>query len=104
MGLSQSVDVRRRSQTCLAMNLATYLSCHLSALRDGINATRRSLLNSNKFVCPDCGRQIGGRGHVHFGHSYSFAAGYVCVLLATLAGIRLAHFSYVQRTGNTVVC
>ena len=35
-------------------------------------------------------RQIGGRGHVRFGHSYSFAAGYVCILMATLASIRLA--------------
>jgi hypothetical protein len=34
--------------------------------------------------------QIGGRGHVRFGHSYSFAAGYVCILLAALARIYLA--------------
>ena len=48
-------------------------------------------------------RQIGGRGHVRFGRSYSFAAGYVCILLATLASICLAQFSYVERSGNTVV-
>ena len=35
-------------------------------------------------------RPIGGRDHVRFGHTYSFAAGYVCILLAALAGICLA--------------
>ena len=48
-------------------------------------------------------RQIGGRGHVRFGHSYSFAAGYVCILLAALADICLVQLSYVERPGNAVV-
>ena len=47
--------------------------------------------------------QIGGRGHVRFGHSYSFAAGYVCILMAALAGICLAQLSHIQRTGSAVV-
>ena len=44
-------------------------------------------------------RQIGGWGHVRFGRSYRFAAGYVCILVATLASICLAQFSYVERSG-----
>ena len=40
--------------------------------------------------------QIGGRGHVRFGHSYSFAAGYVYILMAALAGICLAQLSQVN--------
>jgi len=40
--------------------------------------------------------QIGGWGHVRFGHSYSFAAGYVCILLAALARNYLAQFSHVK--------
>jgi hypothetical protein len=41
--------------------------------------------------------QIGGRGHVSFGHSYSFAAGYVYILMAALAGICLAQLCDVKR-------
>lgn len=48
-------------------------------------------------------RQVGGRGHVRFGRSYSFAAGYVCILMAALAGICLAQLSHIQRTGSAVV-
>jgi alpha-1,2-mannosyltransferase len=48
-------------------------------------------------------RQIGGWGHVRFGRSYRFAAGYVCILVATLAGIGLAQFSYVELSGNRIV-
>ena len=46
---------------------------------------------------------MGGRGHVCYWHSYSFAAGYVYILMAALAGIRLVQFSYVERPGNAVV-
>ena len=35
-------------------------------------------------------RNGGDGGHVRFGHSYSFAAGYVYILMAALAGICLA--------------
>jgi hypothetical protein len=45
----------------------------------------------------------GGRGHVHFGHSYSYAASYVCILMAALAGICLAQLSHIQRTGSAIV-
>ena len=48
-------------------------------------------------------RQVGGRGHVRFGRSYSFAAGYVCILLAALAGICLAQLGHVKSTGNRIV-
>jgi hypothetical protein len=47
-------------------------------------------------------RQIGGRGHVCFGHSYSFAAGYVCILLAALARIYLAQFSHVKSAAGAL--
>ena len=46
---------------------------------------------------------IGGRGHVRFGHSYNFAAGYVRILLAALARVCLVQFSHVKRAGNAVV-
>ena len=47
--------------------------------------------------------QIGGRGHVRSGHSYSFAAGYVYFLMAALAGICLAQFSHVESAAGAVV-
>ena len=46
--------------------------------------------------------EIGGRGHVRFGHSYSFAAGYVCILLAALARIHLAQFSHVKSAAGAL--
>jgi hypothetical protein len=48
-------------------------------------------------------RQVGGRGHVRFGRSNSFAAGYVCILLAALAGICLAQSVTLKVPGNAVV-
>ena len=47
--------------------------------------------------------QLGERGHVRFGHSYNFAAGYVRIFLAALARVCLAQFSHVKRAGNAVV-
>ena len=43
-------------------------------------------------------RNGGDGGHVRFGHSYSFAAGYVYILMAALAGICLA------RLGQVILC
>jgi hypothetical protein len=48
-------------------------------------------------------RNNGGRGHVRFGHSYSFAADYVCIFLAALARICLDQFGHVKSAGNAVV-
>ena len=41
-------------------------------------------------------RNGGDGGHVRFGHSYSFAAGYVYILMAALAGICLAQLRQVM--------
>lgn len=48
-------------------------------------------------------RQVGGTGHVSFGRCYSFAAGYVCILLAALAGIRLTQLRHVESAAAAVV-
>ena len=58
------------------------------------NAFIRSRIISSKW---------GDGGHVRFGHSYSFAAGYVYILMATLAGICLAQLSHVKRAAGAVV-
>ena len=56
------------------------------------NAFIRSRINSSNW----------GTGHVRFGHSYSFAAGYVCILLAALARIHLAQFSHVKSAAGAL--
>ena len=46
---------------------------------------------------------MGDGGHVRFGHSYSFAAGYVYILMAAVAGICLAQLCDVESASGAVV-